>query len=206
MSEFKRGLKYNISIAGVGGTGVLTLAGIISQTAIDQGYKAIMTETHGLSQRMGSVVSDVRIGDVHGFQIPKYSADVLIGVDPVEALRYIFKVKKDGVLIMNEEIIVPPEYARDREKKMPTIDELIEQARKFVKSIYVINAKELAEKAGLLLTQNTVLFGALTHVKGFPFNREALERSVKLYVPQKYLAENEKAFSYGADPANLKQI
>ena len=79
---------YNIFVCGVGGQGILSITDIISISAVNMGLKVRGSETHGMSQRFGTVFATVRIGDIHSTLIAERTADVLIGMEPVETIRY----------------------------------------------------------------------------------------------------------------------
>ena len=91
----------NIIIAGVGGTGILTLSQIIANAAIKEGKNVVIGEIHGMSQRGGSVVSDVRIGDTaFGAIIPTGKGDILLGIEPIEAARNVYRIRKDAPVVL----------------------------------------------------------------------------------------------------------
>lgn len=98
----------NIMIVGVGGQGTLLTSRILGKLAIDAGYDVKLSEVHGMAQRGGSVVTYVRFGDkVAEPIVEEGQADVLIAFEKLEALRYLHFLKKDGVVIVNDQKIEP---------------------------------------------------------------------------------------------------
>ncbi len=97
------GSERTIVISGVGGQGVITLARILGYAAFKEGYKVSICETHGLSHRLGSVYAIVRYGlEACSSVIKSSSADMLISLDLIEALRYAYMIKRGGVLLTSD--------------------------------------------------------------------------------------------------------
>ena len=100
-------MKIDILIAGVGGQGILTASNVLGVAAIEEGFRIRGSETHGMAQRGGRVVSHVRSGDVHSPLIPKGECDFLLGFEPLEALRSIDFLGKRSTSILNTSPIMP---------------------------------------------------------------------------------------------------
>ena len=100
-------MKYNIIIAGIGGQGVVTCGSLISKAAIHAGLNVVMSEIHGLAQRGGSVSVEVRIGDVSGPIIPNGEGDLLIGLEYMEGVRNIPRMKTGSLVILSKEKLTP---------------------------------------------------------------------------------------------------
>ena len=97
-------MKYTIQIVGVGGQGVLLASMVLGNAAMKSGYKVAMSEVHGMAQRGGSVVTYVRYGsEVHSPIVDLGEADYMLAFEPLEAARYLPYLKKDGVIINDEE-------------------------------------------------------------------------------------------------------
>jgi len=101
-------MKKSIVVAGVGGQGVITAANIIAKAALKDGYNVVMSELHGMAQRGGNVECNVRIGNVYSPIVASYSADAIISFEPLEALRNLKKVKKEGIVLTDINPIIPP--------------------------------------------------------------------------------------------------
>jgi len=164
-------MKKDIILAGVGGQGILSIAAVIGMAALDSGLQLKQAEVHGMSQRGGDVHSNLRIADHEIFSdlIPFGKADLIISVEPMESLRYLPWLSKDGWLISNN---VPhiniPEYP-----EMDSIYQAIENVRQHV----LINADDMAKELGMARSANIVILGAASPWLGISF--EALENAVR---------------------------
>lgn len=194
--------EYNIVITGVGGQGVLTAANILGWAALRAGYKVRLGEVHGMSQRFGSVISYVRFGeDVYGSMVPEGKADVMLSFEPVEALRYVNYLKEGGMVVVNTKPIVPVQVSMGL-ASYPSLNEIRKVFEEDFKAKWIgFNAEELAEKAGHVVTTNTVLIGALTQIPEFPLDAEHVREVIKISVPPKAVEMNMKAFDLGIKAA-----
>jgi len=195
-------LEYNILVAGVGGMGVLTTAKIISEAAMIEGYNVVMSEVHGLAQRYGMVHSAVRIGDVVAPLIKKGDAHIVLGLEPVEALRYAYMVRKDGFIIVNENPIPPPTVSAGLDE-YPDVVKVINTLRNFTKNVITLNALEVANRIGNPRVQNTILLGIAFAINGFPLKKESGQRAIERVFEgkDKIIELNINAFDYGYDYA-----
>lgn len=190
-------MKKSIVIAGVGGQGVITAANIIAKSALKDGYNVVMSELHGMAQRGGNVECTVRIGDVYSPIVASGTADAIVSFEPLEALRNLPKVKKDGVVLTDVNPIIPPLISLGI-GKYPKLQEIFDRIAKHCKLIK-INADELAREAGSILTKNVVMLGAMTALKILPIKEESILETVKETVPEKYVEMNVKAFKLGKE-------
>ncbi|MBI5017788.1 MAG: indolepyruvate oxidoreductase subunit beta [Deltaproteobacteria bacterium] len=185
----------NILLSGVGGQGVILASKILSEAALLQGLDIKQSEVHGMSQRGGSVVSHVRIGDVvHSPLVPEGQCDLLAGFEPLEALRFAHQVKPEGFLVYSTDRINPStvsaglaEYPADLEARLGA----------FPCTKTAVPAGELAERAGNRRAANVVLVGALADRLGFP--DEVWQRALEASVPAKVLRLNQEAFRLGRE-------
>ena len=100
--------EFNILIAGVGGTGVLTIAHILGSSALSAGLQVVQSELHGMSQRGGSVSTHLRMGThIYSPTFPEGTGDLLVGMEPIEALRNITSIRGTGTVIFNNYEIRP---------------------------------------------------------------------------------------------------
>jgi len=189
---------YNIFACGVGGQGILSITDIISMSAVDIGLKVRGSETHGMSQRFGTVFATVRIGDIFSTLIPERSADVLIGMEPVETIRYAKYLKNGGYILMNIEPIPSPSSIVSK-NPYPDLDRILLFLSKFTEKskIIAIEATKLAQEIGSPIVQNIVLLGGLYAVPGFPLPKDSLINAIKSQLKEKYHDLNEKAFTMG---------
>ena len=186
-------------ISGVGGMGILTASRIIAEAAMLEGKNVVMSEVHGLSQRYGMVNTNIRIGDVSSPLIKEGDAHVIIGLEPVEALRYAYMVRRgDGYIIVNTNPVPPPTVSAGFDQ-YPPVDRVLEALKQFTNNIIALNALEIAEKLGHPLLQNTVLLGILFALKNFPLKRDSGEEAIKVVFSgkEKIIESNIKAFNEG---------
>ncbi|MBK5114532.1 MAG: indolepyruvate oxidoreductase subunit beta [Candidatus Heimdallarchaeota archaeon] len=197
MSDLKK--PYQIEIAGVGGTGVLTAAILIGNSALVQEIYVVQSEIHGMAQRGGVVNTEIRLGPVCGPLIPDAGADVLLSFELGETARAIRKIKPNGYVIMNSHIIVPPSLGIKKDAKYPETDSILSLIKPYTDKIYLIDAFDLAKQAGDLRSQNVVLCGALFAIPDFPLTIESLKQALNIRFKgnEKVVASNMKAFELG---------
>jgi len=185
--------KLDLLITGVGGQGAILASDIIGKAAVTAGLPIRAAETHGMAQRGGSVVNHIRVGNNYGSMIPKKGADLLLALEPMEAVRYLDFLKNGGIVIVNTQPIIPVTVTSGL-KKYPEISDILD----FLSEKYIVkafNADELAFEAGNRLAMNVVMVGAVSSY--LPISKETLLDSVKALVPQKTIEVNLRAFEAG---------
>lgn len=182
----------NIMIVGVGGQGTLLTSRILGGLAIDVGYDVKLSEVHGMAQRGGSVVTFVRYGEkVYEPIVEEGQADILIAFEKLEALRYAHFLKKDGVIILNDERIDPMSVVIGAAKYPADIIENLSRNHR----IYKINAIDEAKKLGNSRVFNIIVLGmAAVHME---FSKEEWLSVIEKTVPPKTVDINKKAFEVG---------
>ena len=183
----------NVLIAGVGGQGTLLASRVLGKYAALCGLDCKLSEIHGMSQRGGSVVTHVRIGEkIYSPVIWEGGADMIIAFETLEAARAKHYLKQGGILLVNEEKILP----------MPCItgvatypDGLKESLKGEIANTYFVKAQEWALEAGSAKATNIVMLGALC--KLFDFDKATMQQAVKECVPAKFQELNLKAFEIG---------
>ena len=188
-------MKKRLLFAGVGGQGVLTGAKILAQAMLAQDVHVFMSEVHGMAQRGGSVVCTVCAGDVHSPLIADGTADAIIAMEPMEALRRIHKLRSDGVVLTDVNPVIPPNVSMGYHE-YPRLDDVFTELAER-SSLVKIDALQLARDAGHAITKNIVMLGALAGLDILPVKREAVIASVRQAVPNDYVEMNEKAFNLG---------
>jgi indolepyruvate ferredoxin oxidoreductase beta subunit len=123
-------------------------------------------------------------------------ADVLLGFEPFETVRNLKYVSGKTLVIMNTEKIPPTELAA-KNVKYPGLDQIVQKVHLFTEKVVLIDAAQLAKKAGSSLTQNVVLLGALAGTGMLPVKKESLIEAVRELVPTKHIEINLKAFELG---------
>jgi len=151
--------EYNILISSVGGQGGVTLARIISEAAVSQGLRVRVGETLGMAQRGGSVQSHVRLGEnVYGPLIPRGRSDVLLSLEPAEALRVVKYIGRRTTVIMNTFPMLPISVML-KEATYPRIEDITRRLTEIGGKTYTIDATELAKEAGAPESLNIVMLG-----------------------------------------------
>ncbi len=182
----------NIMIVGVGGQGTLLTSRILGGLAIHAGYDVKLSEVHGMAQRGGSVVTFVRYGDkVAEPIVEEGQADVLIAFEKLEAKRYAHFLKKDGVLIVNDQRIDPMPVVIGVAEYPENIIEGLEKEYKVLK----IDAMAEARKLGNTRTFNIIVLGMAA--KHMDFAKEDWIATIEKTVPVKTIEINKKAFEVG---------
>ena len=164
-------MKIDIILCGVGGMGALSSAAIISKAALDMGWYMKQAETHGMSQRGGDVQSHLRISDepIASDLIPEGQCDIILSVEPMEALRYLPFLNKNGWVITNKNPFINiPNY--------PNQDELMTEINKIPNHI-IFDADAIAKEIKNPKGANMVVLGAAS--KYLKIDIEKLEDAVR---------------------------
>ena len=185
----------DIYLVGVGGQGIITASKIIGEAAILAGEDVVLSETHGMAQRGGSVVCTARIGDVSGPLIPDGAADVILSFELLETLRALCKASPKTMIIASTEKMVPLSVSTQK-LKYPSQDEAEEALRKESRRVLLVDSRTMAESAGVPISSNVVMVGALAGTGTTGIAREHFEEALRQSIPRK-VEENRKAFSYG---------
>jgi indolepyruvate ferredoxin oxidoreductase beta subunit len=185
--------KFDLLITGVGGQGAILASDIIGKAAVAAGLPIRAAETHGMAQRGGSVVNHIRVGNDYGSMIPKKGADLLLALEPMEAVRYLDFLKDGGIIIVNTQPVIPVTVTSGL-AKYPEVSDIVDVlSEKYI--VKAFNADELAHEAGSRLAMSVVMVGA---VSGYlPIPEETLLESVRAFVPQKTIEVNLRAFEAG---------
>lgn len=193
--------EFNIVLAGVGGQGILLAAEILGTAALKEGLNVRVSEIHGMAQRGGAVVSNVRIGEkVLASTVLDGNADVLLVFEPIETLRNLKFASAKTLVITNDEGIMPTELTA-KKAEYPSLEEIVKKINAFTKNVLIIEASKLAREAGNILAQNMVLLGALAAVRKMPIKTETLIETLRELVPTRQLTANIKAFKIGYEKA-----
>lgn len=182
-----------VSLAGVGGQGIILGAAILAQTAIADGCDVKASEVKGMAQRGGSVVSTVRFGkEVWSPVSPR--ADLVIATERLEGRRALDLVVSGGTVVYATTIIAPGSVLRG-EREYP--DDIAAAAGKRGVKLVPVDAESLAVEAGTIRAANVALLGAASRL--LPFSDESWERGLELAIPAKILDVNRRAFQLGRE-------
>ena len=187
----------NILIAGVGGQGVLVVSQLIGTAAVNSGLKVRISEDIGQAQRGGPVVSHIRIGaGSYAPIIPCNTVDLVIGFEPLETYRNTAKfLKPMGDVVFNNRPVYPSWNPREEELRYPPIDKMVEIMKKIAREVILLDAADLARKAGNPIAVNMVMLGAATAI-ALPFTPDTMKDTIKDAVSRDVIS-NLQAFDYG---------
>jgi len=190
-------MKRDIILAGVGGQGILSIAAVIGMAAVDSGLYLKQSEVHGMSQRGGAVESHLRLSDrpVHSDLIPEGKCDMILSVEPMEALRQLPFLSADGWIVTAGK---PYRNIGD----YPQEEQLYEEIRK-VENHIILDADQIAAKLGSRKISNMVMLGAASDQLGLPMDR--LEAALEMLFGRKgeqIVRLNSSALRAGRDAVN----
>ena len=183
----------SVVLAGVGGQGILLASEIVAQAAVAAGFDVKTNEVHGMAQRGGSVIAQIRYGkEVFSPLVPKGTAKILGSLERIECLRYVDYLADNGVAVVSDQKIVPV-TASTGGTPYPEVDE--QTLAKFFPTLVYLKALELATALGNVKTANIVLLGAISTHLDLP--ESAWDTAIKRSVKEKFLAVNLEAFHRG---------
>ena len=183
----------NILLVGVGGQGTILASKVLAEVAQTQGYDVKMTEIHGMAQRGGSVVTQVRMGaKIYSPLIEPGQADYIVAFEQLEALRWLNYLKPQGKVVVNSQKINPMTVITGA-ATYP--DDVLERIKQSAPEAIIIDALGLAKELGNMRVVNVVLLGAMAKGMNIPLENwlAALEKTV----PTRFLDLNRRAFQAG---------
>ena len=190
-------MKFDIILAGVGGQGVLSVSAIIASSAMKEGLAVKQSEVHGMSQRGGAVLANLRLSDrpIASDLIPRGSAAMILSMEPLESLRYLEFLSAGGTVITATNPVANiPDY--------PPIDAVLASVRTLPHAV-TIDAESLARKAGSARATNMVMVGAASALLPVPFDTiEHFVQSVFAAKGAKVVETNLKALHAGRAAAS----
>jgi indolepyruvate ferredoxin oxidoreductase beta subunit len=187
-------MKTDIILCGVGGQGILSIATIIGEAAMNENLYIKQAEVHGMSQRGGDVQSNLRISSdpIHSDLIARGGADVIISMEPMEALRYLPWLKPEGWVITSSTPFVNiPNY--------PDM-EVIKSDLAKLPHVIMLDIEQLAKDNGVPRSANVILLGAAQKALGLEY--EKLEAAIRRVFARKgdaIVEANIKALSLGRE-------
>ncbi len=189
-------MKSDIILSGVGGQGILSIATVIGEAALFDGLNIKQAEVHGMSQRGGDVQSNLRISSdaIASDLIPKGKADIIISLEPMEALRYVEYLSPTGWIITNTAPFVNiPNY--------PEIETVLDELAKFPR-VVMLDVDAIAKEASVARAANIVLLGAASKYVGIEFEKlEAGIRRIFARKGEEVVEMNIKALNLGKQNA-----
>ena len=160
-------MKTDIILSGVGGQGILSIAAVIGDAALNEGLYMKQAEVHGMSQRGGDVQSNLRLSDqpISSDLIPLGQADLIISLEPMESLRYLPYLKRDGWLVTNSQPFINIPNYPDVETVRKEIDKLPHKV--------VLDVETIAKNVGSVRAANIVMLGAAAPFIGIEYDKIA---------------------------------
>jgi indolepyruvate ferredoxin oxidoreductase, beta subunit len=193
--------EINIIICGTGGQGVVLVSELLGTAAVKGNVAVKGSEVLGMAQRGGSVFSNLRLGgDVIAPMSPEGKCDVIIAVEPSEALRNIQYLAKNGVVVLNTTTVMPYTVYLGK-SGYPTSDQIINGLKKVTDRIITLDASGLAKEAGSLQAANVVMLGALFGTGLMPVPEDCAKQAILGRFKGKVGDINIKAFDLGYDYA-----
>lgn len=185
----------NIVLAGVGGQGILLASKLISDAALIEGYDIKANEVHGMAQRGGSVIAQIRFGEkVFSPLVKSGSAEFLLGMEIMEAVRHSHYLAADGKAFVNSQRIIPTTVSSGLADYPPDPESLVEESFTNYK---MADCLALAQEAGSSKCVNTVMCGWLS--PHLPFKDETWETVMKKHIKDRFISMNQRAFQLGKE-------
>ncbi len=185
--------KTDIILCGVGGQGILSIATVIGEAATKAGLNLKQAEVHGMSQRGGDVQSNLRLSDrtIHSDLIPKGTADMILAMEPMEALRYVPFLSKDGWIVTGSKPLINISNYPDEQKLIQELESFPHVAKLDIENIALEN--KLPKSA------NMVLLGMASRYIGLLKSEQLREAIARVFAGKgdAVVASNQKAFDLG---------
>ena len=189
-------MKSDIILSGVGGQGILSIAAIIGEAALAEGLHIKQAEVHGMSQRGGDVQSNLRLSSdpINSDLIPHGGADLILSLEPMEALRYLPYLAPKGWIVTNAAAFINiPNY--------PQVDDVLADLRR-LPHVILLDVDAIAKENQVARSANVVLLGAAAPILGIDFDK--IERAVRRVFERKgaeIVDMNLRALNYGREAA-----
>ncbi|HPJ38338.1 MAG TPA: indolepyruvate oxidoreductase subunit beta [Spirochaetota bacterium] len=202
-------IRYDILICGIGGQGAISLGTILKLAAIHEGLTVVGAERRGGAQREGVVTSNVRYRGLEKGEpfderkmavsglIPAAGADMMISMEPLEALRHVQYLNKNSIVIINDFPLIPVSV-RIGDSDYPDREEIYSRIRQVTRHVHIHNIEELSKSRFNSLKQvNTLSLGIAYAVGNMPISEESLLATVKNQFPD--FEKNRAAFELGME-------
>ncbi|MCK5390668.1 MAG: 2-oxoacid:acceptor oxidoreductase family protein [Candidatus Thorarchaeota archaeon] len=188
---------FNILVAGVGGQGNLVCGRVLAEASVQSGLRPVVGDTFGASRRGGSVLTHLRIGKTDWAPlIPKGEVDILLGLEPLEALRAALEFAGDRTVAIISQTKIPTVDANNEEREYPSIDKITELLNKLCKQVIVLDAQETLTNIGSMRMLNSYILGAMGALTQNPLPQHIIRKSLQSIFGSS--SENIVAFDEGA--------
>jgi len=171
---------FNIIVAGVGGQGNLLCGRVLAQAAVLSSLRPVVGDTFGASRRGGSVLTHLRIGKTDWAPlIPKGEVDIILGLEPLEALRAASKFAGDRTIAIVSQTKIPPVASNNEISKYPALERIIESLNKLCKQVIVLDAEKSLTKIGSMKMLNSYILGAMGTMTQIPLSLNVIRESLE---------------------------
>ncbi|MBP8625162.1 MAG: 2-oxoacid:acceptor oxidoreductase family protein [Syntrophorhabdaceae bacterium] len=177
-------MKIEILCAGIGGRGVLLASTILIECAIKSGYHAMASDEYGMSQRGGSVVSHVKVGNSNSPVIGRENADILLAFEESEFYRNLSFLRPGGIAIINSKNTDIPEPVQDLLKRRAV-------------SSYILDGDGMARKIGMIQASNMAILGFFSAFSIGPYTYDSLSETIREKVAERFFQKNIDVFQTG---------
>jgi indolepyruvate ferredoxin oxidoreductase beta subunit len=190
---------YNIVITGVGGQGNVMASRVLSNMLVRRGFRVTIGETFGMSQRGGSVMSHIRVSadNVWSPQIPKGRADMIVAIEPVEALRVLSGYGNPDVKVLVNMRPIYPVGVITGEEEYPALERIREAVAGLAETAFFLDATAEAIKLGNPILGNIVMIGAVAGLGVLPIGRDIFETVIREGMTPSRVESNLRAFAVG---------
>ena len=189
--------ELEILICGVGGQGVVLMSELLGNAAVRDGIMVKGSEVLGMAQRGGSVVSNIRLGNsAYASCTPEGKCDVLVAVEPSEALRNVHYLSKSSLVVMNSQKVIPFTVFLGK-SGYPELEVILEKLSQVAKKVVTLDAVRIAGEAGNLQSANVVMLGALFGTGLVPVKLETVRSVIKARFSAGLAEVNIKSFELG---------
>ena len=191
---------YNIVVTGVGGQGNVMASLVLSNMLVRRGFRITIGETFGMSQRGGAVMSHIRVSVRSQWspQIPRGRADLIVALEPVEALRVLTAYGHPGVKVVINTRPIYPVGVITGALDYPPLRDIEDSVRSLSSGAWFLDATDEALKLGNPILGNIIMIGAATAIRELPVDREDFQEVIRQTLTPDKLAVNLQAFDIGA--------
>jgi indolepyruvate ferredoxin oxidoreductase beta subunit len=194
--------ELSIIICGVGGQGVVLMSELLGHAVVREKLSISGSEVLGMAQRGGSVVSNIRIGsEFHAPLVPEGRCDIMVVLEPSEALRNIKYLSGSSLVILNTRRIIPFTVFIEK-STYPELEIVIKKLNEVADNVIAIDASQIAEESGSLLSTNIAMLGALFGIGRIPVDVETMKAVIRKKLPARTMVANIKAFDLGYATVN----
>jgi len=171
---------FNILVAGVGGQGNLVCGRVLAEASVKSALKPVVGDTFGASRRGGSVLTHLRIGKTDWAPlIPKGEVDILLGLEPLEALRAALEFAGDRTVAIISQTKIPIVDVNNEKYEYPALEKIIDSLNKLCKQVIVLDAEETLTRIGSMKMLNSYILGAMGAVTQSPLSLKIIRDSLQ---------------------------